>query len=185
MEKPEIVSRSVVWTGNIETIQALKLRWSGGHIQQRIIVQTLPGAVVFAINEHDQVLLIETYRLAVDDFLIELPAGKIETGDSPLAGAKRELLEETGLSASDWVELGITSGAQGSSNWKCHYFLARDLKPGGHSPEPHEKHRLFWLAVEECWQWVLQGRICNNFSIVGITKALSRLGRLTFIHHDR
>ncbi|HEY9868190.1 MAG TPA: NUDIX hydrolase [Candidatus Obscuribacterales bacterium] len=185
MEKPEIVSRAVIWEGSIETIETLQLRWGPGHTQQRVVVRTLPGAVIFAVNDRDQVLLIEAYRPAVDDFLIELPAGKVESGNSPLEGAKRELAEETGLAASDWTDLGTTCGAQGSSNWKCHYFLARGLKHGDSAPEPHENHRLFWLSLSECWQWVVDGRIRNNFSIVAATKALCYLGRLTFMYQDR
>lgn len=178
--KPGIVSRSTLWKGNVETIDLLELEWSGSHVQKRVVVQTLPGAVVFALDDRGQVLLLESYRVAVDDLLVELPAGKIEPGDTPLAGAQRELEEETGLRASEWIELGTACGAQGSSNWMCHYFLARALEPGDRSPEPHENHRLFWLSIDECWQWVIDGRIRNNFSMVGITKALCHLQRLKF-----
>jgi len=180
MAKPEIVSRAVLWKGDVETIDLLELRWQDSPVRRRVVVQTLPGAVVFALDDRGQVLLLESYRIAVDDFLVELPAGKIELGDTPLAGAQRELLEETGLRASEWIELGTACGAQGSSNWMCHYFLARGLQPGERSPESHEDHKLFWLSIEECWQWVLDGRIRNNYSIVGVMKALCYLKHVTF-----
>ncbi len=180
MIKPGIVSRSTLWKGDVETIDVLELRWHESHVQKRVVVQTLPGAVVFAVNDGDQVLLLESYRIAVDDILVELPAGKIEVGDTPLAGAQRELAEETGLRASEWVDVGTACGAQGSSNWMCHYFLARGLERGERTPEPHENHKLLWVSIDECWQWVLDGRIRNNFSIVGITKALCHLQRLNF-----
>ncbi len=176
--KPKIVSRSVIWTDAIQTIESLEIELIDGSTQRRVVTKQLPGAVIAAVNERDEILLIEGYRLAVEQPVLELPAGKIEVGDTPLAGAQRELLEETGLVASNWENLGTTFGAQGASDWTCHFFLATDLKQVEDSREAHETHTLQWTPLETCWLWVEEGKICNNFSIVGVMKTMIHLKKI-------
>ncbi len=178
MKKPEILGSKTVWQGEIETIEALELLLPGGVRQTRLVTKTRPGAVVAAIDDYDRLALIEYYRLPVNDTLIELPAGKIDLEDTPLSGARRELAEEIGLVAKRWKDLGVTYGAQGASNWQCHYFLARELELTTEARELHENHLIHWVELGQCWEWVRSGRICNNYSIVGIVKALSAMDRL-------
>ncbi|MBI4534529.1 MAG: NUDIX hydrolase [Candidatus Melainabacteria bacterium] len=177
-KRPEILSRSTIWQKGTQAIETVEFCSVAGIIDQCAIVRAIPGVVIFAVNDNDEVVLLESYRLAVETTLIELPAGKIDRIDAPLQEAQRELKEETGLTATEWIELGTTWGAQGSSDWICHYFLARKLESIGQPCATEENHTIFWLSVSECWDWVRQGRICNNFSIVGITKALLYLNRL-------
>lgn len=176
MSELDIISRSILWTDQGSSVEKLSLRLVNGDTQERIITRHLPGAVVVAVNAQDQVVLLEKYRVTVDRTLIELPAGKIERDETAIEGAKRELLEETGLIAERWSDLGVTYGAQGSSDWMCHYLLAEGIKDSG--VEVNESHKHFWLPLAESWDWVLKGSICNNFSIVGLTKALSYLRHL-------
>lgn len=180
--KPKIVSRSVIWTDAIQTIESVEVELNDGSKQRRVVTKQLPGAVIAALNDKNEILLLEGYRLAVDQPVLELPAGKIEVGDTPLAGAQRELLEETGLVGNKWESLGTTFGAQGASDWTCHFFLAKDLKQVEESREAHETHTLHWTPLETCWQWVEEGKICNNFSIVGITKTMISLEKITTQH---
>lgn len=181
IKKPEILSRSTIWQKGTQAIEAVEFCSVAGNIDQCAIVRATPGAVIFAVNDRDEVVLLESYRLSVETTLIELPAGKIERTDMPLQEAQRELKEETGLSADEWIELGAACGAQGSSDWMCYYFLARELKLVAQDYVTKENHSVFWLSVSQCWDWVKQGRIYNNFSIVGITKALLYMNRLHLI----
>lgn len=176
--KPKIVSRSVIWTDAIQTIESVEIELVDGSTQRRVVTKQLPGAVIAAINDKNEILLIEGYRLAVEQPVLELPAGKIEAEDTPLEGAKRELLEETGLVGERWESLGTTFGAQGASDWTCHFFLATDLKQVEDSREAHETHTLNWTPLATCWQWMEEGRICNNFSIVGLLKTMIHLKKI-------
>ena len=182
VSEADIISRSILWTGRGQSVEKLSLRLQSGDIQERIISKHLPGAVIVAVNSRNEVVLLEKYRMVVDRTLIELPAGKIEPTDTAISGAQRELLEETGLISDKWTDLGVAYGAQGSSDWMCHYLLAEGTEDSGLAVDPHESHTHFWLPLTECWEWVFTGRICNNFSIVGLAKALSHLRYL--VHTD-
>ena len=175
MSQPTIVSRSILWKGHGHSVEKVSLQVHGGDIHEQVISKHLPGAVIVAVNSKNEVVLLQKYRMAVNQTLIELPAGKIEATETAISGAQRELLEEVGLTASRWSDLGSTYGAQGSSDWMCHYFLAEDIADSVSGMNPHETHTFFWLPLTECWEQVLDGRICNNFSIVGLAKALSHL----------
>lgn len=170
----KVIDRSVIWQGSLQTIELVRMQ-KGGTKYETAIMHGLDGAVIFAVNDSRDVALVQVYRLAVDDLLIELPAGKIERGEEPLEGAKRELLEETGLTAQRWQSLGMAYGSQGASSWKCYYYLATDLTEGTQSLAPDEEHKLLWIPLSEVWNSVDSGYIRDNFSIVGISKSLAEL----------
>lgn len=87
-----------------------------------------PGAVgVLVRDEGGRVLLVRQHREGVDGPLWEIPAGTLGQGEKPLAAAKRELAEETGLTAGRWRYLGLAYPTPGYSTERTYFFLARDL----------------------------------------------------------
>ena len=94
-------------------------------------------------------LLIECERYLLGKTLWEFPIGGIEPGDSPLAAAQKELQQESGYTANDWVRLGGFAPYKGVSNEITHVFLARDLEPCGQDLEPSESIRVHRLPPEE------------------------------------
>ncbi|MFN8389288.1 MAG: NUDIX hydrolase [Bdellovibrionota bacterium] len=89
-----------------------------------------PGAVVILpVRDDGTLILIEQFRPAIRDSILEFPAGTLEPGEQPLECAKRELVEEIGLSAADWVSLGSFFPAPGFCNEVQHFFAARNFQP--------------------------------------------------------
>lgn len=87
-----------------------------------------PGAAaILPLLSDDRLLLVEQFRAPVGDSLLEIPAGKLDPGEAPLACAKRELLEETGYTAERWTPMSTFVTTPGFSDEKIHLFLARDL----------------------------------------------------------
>jgi ADP-ribose pyrophosphatase len=111
-------------------------RW-GEH--EREIVEH-PGAVaIVAVDGDGMVTLVRQRREAARNELLELPAGTLEKGESPLESAKRELAEETGLTGGAWRELGAFYTTPGFCREYMHLFLAEGVEPGEASPEADEK----------------------------------------------
>lgn len=177
-EKPfiEIIQRSVVWKNDMQSVEVLLLD-ARGHQLEIATMKGLDGAVIFAVNERNEVAFIDAYRVVVGRTLLELPAGKIVANEEPLAAAKRELSEETGLTARTWHSLGAAYGSQGVSDWRFHYFMATDLVEGTAQLQPEEHASLRWISLEQAWSLVEDNTICDNFSIVGIAKGLAAISK--------
>jgi ADP-ribose pyrophosphatase len=85
--------------------------------------------VVFAVTDDDRVLFVEGYKYGPDRVILQLPAGYMEDGEAPEACARRELLEETGHTASEWELLGTYCPDGNRGFGLAHFFLARGAAP--------------------------------------------------------
>jgi ADP-ribose pyrophosphatase len=121
-------------------------RW-GEH--EREIVEH-PGAVaIVAVDGDGMVTLVRQRREAARKELLELPAGTLEKGESPLESAKRELAEETGLTGGAWRELGAFYTTPGFCREYMHLFAAEGVEPGEASPEADEElEPVRWRVAE-------------------------------------
>src|SRR5258707_9175264 len=97
---------------------------------KRSIVRHKGSAVMIAVDDKDRIMLIRQYRLPANQFLWELPAGKLDDGEKPLQAAKRELIEETGLRAKTWKKLASFYPSPGYVEEVMTIFLATDLTQG-------------------------------------------------------
>lgn len=90
-----------------------------------------PGAsAVVAIDEENRIIMEKQFRYALNDYLLEIPAGKLDKGEDPLVCAKRELEEETGIIASEWISLGTIATSPGFCNEVIHLYVAKGLSKG-------------------------------------------------------
>jgi ADP-ribose pyrophosphatase len=121
-------------------------RW-GEH--EREIVEH-PGAVaIVAVDGEGMVALVRQRREAARKQLLELPAGTLEEGESPLESARRELEEETGLTGGTWRELAAFYTTPGFCRERMHLFTAEGVEPGEASPEADEELELVRWNVDE------------------------------------
>jgi 8-oxo-dGTP pyrophosphatase MutT (NUDIX family) len=136
--RPEVVASRIVYRGRVVTLRVDDVRLPNGRTVVREVVDH-PGAVVIAaLDAHGCVTLVEQYRHAVGDRLLELPAGTLEPGEEPLETAMRELREEAGLVAGRWDRLGTFFSSPGFLREEMHAFLARDLQSVPAEPETDE-----------------------------------------------
>ncbi len=90
-----------------------------------------PGAsAVVAIDDDGRIIMEKQFRYALNDYLLEIPAGKLDAGEDPLVCAKRELEEETGIVASEWISLGTIATSPGFCNEVIHLYVAKGLSKG-------------------------------------------------------
>ncbi len=112
---------------------------------------------------------------------VEIPTGGSESSDHDvLAAARRELREETGLSARRWRELGFVDNSNGVTTDTAHMFLATGLEAGADAQDPEERIVLSWLPFGQAVEKVLAGSITESVSVAAILKveALRRQGRV-------
>lgn len=128
-----------------------------------------PGAAaIVALDPDGGVTLIRQYRHAAGGFIWELPAGKLDPGEAPDVCAARELTEETGLVASDWVLLGSVLMTPGFCDERIHLFLARGLSHADQSLEPDEVLTVTSKPLAEALAMIGSGEIQDAKTIAGL-----------------
>ena len=96
----------------------------------REVVHHSGASAVVAIDENNRIIMEKQFRYALNDYLLEIPAGKLDKGEDPLVCAKRELEEETGIIASEWISLGTIATSPGFCNEVIHLYVAKGLSKG-------------------------------------------------------
>lgn len=143
---------------------------NGAHAQLELIHHP-GGAAAVAIDRDERVCLLHQYRYAAGGFVWELPAGKLEPDEPPLATAQRELVEEAGVSARRWVPLGSSLSSPGVFNEVLHLFLATDLQPARAAPEPSEVFEVHWIPFEQACLRAATGEIRDGKTALGLLRA--------------
>jgi ADP-ribose pyrophosphatase len=168
---PEVLSSKVVFRGRVFDVNRDRVREPNGITAVREVIRHSGSVVVLAIDNtagEPSILLERQYRYAAEDYLLELPAGRIDPGESALSAGKRELLEETGYTARNWKKALFFYPSPGFLEETMTVFLARGLKPGKAQPEADEKieHSLVPLSV--VIKLIRSGRIQDAKTIAGV-----------------
>ena len=139
----------------------------GGFEIKRSIVRHNGSAVMMAVDEKRRILLVRQYRLPARAYLWELPAGKLDPGETPLTAAKRELIEETGYRARQWKKLISFYPSPGFVSEKMTIFLATDLIAGEARPMEDERIETRWFSAKQVEQMIHTNKIEDGKTIVG------------------
>jgi 8-oxo-dGTP pyrophosphatase MutT (NUDIX family) len=134
------------------------------------VVEMRPSCGIVAINEDNQIALVGQWRYVHDRYSLEIPTGGSDQGETPLDAAKRELLEETGLTAEDWTALGTIDNSNGCTTDVAHLFSARNLTTGPSIPQGDEQVELRWMPFVDAVAAVMEGKITDSVSVAGILK---------------
>jgi ADP-ribose diphosphatase len=122
----------------------------------REIVEPPDAAAIVAVDENGYITLVRQFREAARAEVLELPAGLLEPGESPLECAKRELVEETGLTGGRWRQVASFYPAPGFSRERIDLFVAEDLQQGRATPDMEEEFELARVPVAEVAELIAQ-----------------------------
>lgn len=126
------------------------------------IVRHPGGAAILPLLADGRVVLVRQFRPAIGDMLLEIPAGRLEEGETPEKCAARELVEEVGYRAGRLERMGEMLTAVGFSDERLHLYLARDLTPTERAPEEDEYIEPTLVPVEEAIAMVASGKIVDG-----------------------
>jgi ADP-ribose pyrophosphatase len=138
-----------------------------GWKMKRSIVRHHGSAVMMAVDAKNRVMLVRQYRLPAGQYLWELPAGKLDEGESPLQAAKRELIEETGLRAKTWKKLTTFFPSPGYVEEKMTIYLATDLTQGEAQPMEDERIETRWFTKKELRDLIASNKILDAKTMIG------------------
>jgi ADP-ribose pyrophosphatase len=163
-----MVSSRLAYDGALLKVKRDEVRLPDGHQAWREYVLH-PGAVmVLAYVDPRTILLERQYRYPKQRHFIELPAGKLEAGEEPLATAKRELIEECGYEAAEWRKVTTIDPCIGYSNEVIHIYAARGLKHVGANLDVGEHLETFQATLADAIEWVRDGIITDTKTTLGL-----------------
>ena len=162
------VETALVYDGDFIRVHKDSVLLPDGAVTSREYIAH-PGAVaVLALLDNGNLVMERQYRYPPQREFIELPAGKIDHGEDILICAKRELLEETGYAAKEWVHLTTAWPCIGYADERMEYFLARGLVHHGSKLDDGEFLEVFELSLAEAIEWIRLGKINESKTIVGL-----------------
>jgi ADP-ribose pyrophosphatase len=164
-------TKRVVFDGRIVRLALETVTLPNGEIAELEIVHHPGGAAVVALDAERRVCLLRQFRHAAGGWLWELPAGKLDGGEQPLACARRELQEEAGCGARDWLALGRIVSSPGVFTEVIHLFLARGLVAVPAAAEAHEVFEVHWIEWPAALRMAQGGEIEDAKTLAGLLRA--------------
>jgi 8-oxo-dGTP pyrophosphatase MutT (NUDIX family) len=139
------------------------------------VVETAPAIAIVPINQNLETYLVGQYRYPLELYSWEVPEGGGNHRESNLDAAKRELKEETGLTANKWTYLDSLYTSNSITNEVGHIFMAEDLEEGQSEPEHTEDLTIKVVPFFEAYRMVLEFEIKDSLAIIGIIRVYDYL----------
>jgi ADP-ribose pyrophosphatase len=169
--KPALISSRTMFRGRVVSVGIDRMRYANGTEHELDVIRHPGAAGMVAVDAERRVCLVRQYRRGIDDFMWEIPAGKLDAGEAPQVTAVRELAEETGASAKSWRSLGRYYPAAGILDEVVHLYLATELTLGTTAPDADEELEILWLPLETAVQRALDGDYNDGKTLAGLLRA--------------
>ncbi|MBP7402688.1 MAG: NUDIX hydrolase [Clostridia bacterium] len=168
MTKEETLRTEVRFVGRVVQVEELAVLLPDGAVGRREIVRHGGGAAIVATDGTGRVVMVRQYRKAAEQEMLEIPAGKLESGEDPAQCAIRELREETGYRANSARPLTRFYPTPGYCSEILHVFRAEGVLPGESQPDEGEHVEPLLVDLADCLAMIRDGRICDAKTIIGI-----------------
>ena len=171
--KARITSSKTVYKGKVFSVTADQVVEPGGVEARRDVIRHNGSVVILAVDQSrnptdPDILLIRQYRHAAGQFLLELPAGRIEPGEKLIPAAKRELIEETGYRAKKWSHHVRYFASPGFLSEAMNVLLAQELTLGDAAPEEDERIEILMTPLSEVLDMIHAGKILDGKTLVSV-----------------
>ena len=161
-----------VFDGIILHIDHITNRLPNGKLAAREVARHVGASAVVPVDGDGNVWLVKQFRAPIDRVLLEIPAGKLDyKGEDRLEAARRELQEETGLTAASWTHLADIVTTPGFSDELISLFLARDLSAGQSHPDEDEFLNVVKVPLDELVAMVARGEVPDAKTICAVMLA--------------
>lgn len=158
-----------VFEGRLLKVDRVTVTLPNGKTSTREMIKHPGASAMVVIDSQNRVVLERQWRAPMQRAFWEIPAGKIDAGEHPFDTAKRELTEETGLSAKKWIDLGVIHNAIGYSNERIFIYLAQNLmEDGAQKLDDNEFLTLVRVPFDEALQMTLDGQITDVKTVIGL-----------------
>jgi len=165
------IDTKTVFRGTIVNVRHDLAKLQNGNFVPREVVEHPGGVGIVPVTGDNKVLMVRQYRYPMEEELLEIPAGKLSDGEDPYDCAVRELSEETGCTASRFVDLGMIYPSAGFCREILYIYLALDLSQGEMHLDENELLSVEALGFGELMEMIMANKLPDAKSIIGIMKA--------------
>lgn len=162
------LSSETVFKGVLLHVKSDRVCLPNGQESTREYIVHPGAAMIIALTDDHRIVLERQYRYPLRAHFIEVPAGKIDPGEDPLATAQRELREECGYAACEWHHLTTMHPAIGYADERIELYLARGLSEVGHQRDEDEMIEVLHVTLEQALAWVREGRITESKTVTSV-----------------
>ena len=171
MSYEKTIEKNTVYEGVIVNVRRDKAELVNGNVVGREVVEHPGGVTVIPVEPDGTIWCVRQFRYPFGREMLEVPAGKLERGEDPFDCAVRELSEETGLTADEFVYLGPCCTSPGFSTEVLHIYLALGLHPGNMHLDPDEFLNVEKYSLDALVEKVMSGEIDDAKTIIAVLKA--------------
>ncbi len=179
MSKFKVVKSDILFRGKVFDLKVDEIEYdsTGNHGRREIAVHP-GGAVVVALTRENKIVFVRQFRYPFQEWVIELPAGKLDDDEDPQTCATRELTEETGYRADKITKLGHIYTTPGFCNEILHIYLAENLTAGKHNREEGEEGmQVLEYSIDEIKDKIASGELVDAKSVSGIMMYLNKFSK--------
>ncbi len=170
------IKSDVIYEGPIFTITHDTAELENGRTAVRDVLLHHGGVCVIPVNDNGEIYLVKQFRYPFRRVTVEVPAGKLEKGESHAECGKRELLEETGFTCREYTYLGEMLPTPAYNSEITHIYLARGLEFSKQSPDEDEFLDVVTMPLAKAVEMVMNGEITDGKTQVAVLKAARILG---------
>jgi ADP-ribose pyrophosphatase len=167
----EILGRIEIFKGKVVNLTVESVRLPNDHVTDLEIIRHAGAAAVVPVDKDGRVLMVRQYRHATGDYLLEIPAGKLDEGEEPAECACRELEEETGYTPAALTAIGWIWTTPGFTDEKIWLFIATGLTPTEQALEDDEVLSVEAIPLENAIEMAMRDEIQDAKTICGLMRA--------------
>ncbi len=172
--REKLLESETKFNGNILSVKVDQIELPDGTRSEREIVEHPGGVTVIPYTSEGKIVMVEQYRHAAEQVMLELPAGRLEKGEKAEVGGRRELKEETGYSAGEMIYLFDFYTTPGYSSECLNLYLAKKLTRGDQQLEKGEFLTIKEIDPGEIMDLILSGKIKDSKTIIGLMAFLQQ-----------
>ncbi len=160
-----------VFDGVVVDLWVDEVQLPNGNQGVREIIHHPGGVCVFGVDDNNNVIMVRQFRIATEQVLLEIPAGKLEYGENPLSAAKREFQEETGMVADEIISMGYFYPTPAYCKEKIYMYFAKGLKQQSQNLDDDEFLEVLKIPYKQLYSMVLNNEIIDGKTALATLRA--------------